>query len=262
VSAVSGGRAAGDVRRSRMRRARPGEVLLKRLPGDSPVHRLWAGTKLLALAILTVTVAVLPTWPVIGATAALTLLGLRLARVPAGAAPRLPVWLLVGLAGGLALSLAGGGLSAYLRILSLSIVFTVASALVTWTTSPADLAPALVRLGAPLRWLRVPVDEWAAVIGLCVRSLPLLLAELEVLLAARKLRRHARPGASRALREVLDLLTAAIATAVRRADELGAAITARGGLAEAGRGDAPGRSDALALLVVLAGSIFPAVLAG
>jgi energy-coupling factor transport system permease protein len=182
-----------------------------------------------------------------------------MARVPAGAVPRLPLWLFAGLAIGLALSLAGGGLSAYLRVLSLSLVFTVASALVTWTTSPADLAPALARLGAPLRRLHVPVDEWAAVIGLCVRSLPLLLGELPVLLAARRLRRHGRPAARRSVREAIDLLTASVATAVRRADELGDAITARGGLAEVGRGNAPGRSDALALLVVVTGSIVPAV---
>jgi energy-coupling factor transport system permease protein len=247
-------------RRTRVPRARPGEVLLRRLPGDSPVHRLWAGTKLLALTILTVTVAVVPSWPVIAATAALTLVGVRLARVPVGAVPRLPAWLLIGLAAGLALALVGGGLSAYLRVLSLSVVFTVASAVVAWTTAPAELAPALARLGAPLRRLGLPVDQWAAVIGLCVRSLPLLLAEVGVLLAARRLRRRGRPGPRRVLTEVTDLLTAAAATAVRRADELGDAITARGGLVAVGRGRAPGRSDAVALLVVLAGSVLPVVL--
>jgi energy-coupling factor transport system permease protein len=226
------------------------------------MHRLWAGTKLLALAVLTITVAVVPTWPVIGATAALTLLGIRLARVPSGAVPRLPLWLLAGLAGGLGLSLAGGGLPAYLRVLSLSIIFTVASALVTWTTSPAELAPALVRLGAPLRWVRLPVDGWAAVIALCVRCVPLLLSEVTVLLAARRLRRHGRRGARLRLREVIDLVAAAVGTAVRRADELGDAITARGGLTEVSPGRAPGRRDALAILVVVvvaAGSLVPAV---
>jgi hypothetical protein len=58
---------------------------------------------------------------------------------------------------------------------------------------------------------------------------------------------------------VIDWLTASVATAVRRADKLEAAITAPGGLAEMGPGSAPGRGDVRALPVVLAGSILPAV---
>jgi energy-coupling factor transporter transmembrane protein EcfT len=76
----------------------------------------------------------------------------------------------------------------------------------------------------------------------------------------RRLRRRGRTGLGQVLRELTDLLTAAVATADRRADELGDAIAARGGVATVGRGSAPGRSDVLALLVVLAGSILPAVI--
>jgi energy-coupling factor transport system permease protein len=105
--------------------------------------------------------------------------------------------------------------------------------------------------------VRVPVDEWAVAVALCVRSLPLLVDELRTLVAARRLRpAPPRPGRStlqRWLDEPVDLLVAALAVSMRRAGELAEAITARGGTGLiAARARRPRVADALALLIVAA----------
>jgi energy-coupling factor transport system permease protein len=108
---------------------------------------------------------------------------------------------------------------------------------------------------APLRLVRVPVDEAAVAVALCLRSLPLLVDELRTLVAARRLRPPPpRPGRStlqRWLDEPVDLMVAALAVAMRRAGELAEAITARGGTGlVAARVGRPRMGDAVTLLVV------------
>jgi energy-coupling factor transport system permease protein len=146
-----------------------------------------------------------------------------------------------------------GSLATFLRAVAFGVVLLGSSAVVAWTTPLADLAPAVSRMGAPFRKIRVPVDELALTIALCVRCLPLLIEEMRTLLAARRLRppgyAHSLRGDSsaaddtptrrasklrlavqRVLAEPADLLTSALATSMRRAGELGEAITARGGV--------------------------------
>jgi energy-coupling factor transport system permease protein len=81
------------------------------------------------------------------------------------------------------------------------------------------------------------VDEWAVTIALALRAFPMLIDEFRVLYAARRLRpkrvaatRRARRR--RVAREAVDLLTAALTVTLRRADEMGDAITARGGIGQ------------------------------
>ena len=109
--------------------------------------------------------------------------------------------------------------------------------------------PAVATLGRPLRRLRIPVDEWAVSLALALRAFPMLIDEFRVLYAARRLRpkdvaltRRGRAIADGAL-EVIDLLAAAITVALRRADEMGDAITARGGAGQISA--APSRPTAI-----------------
>ena len=106
--------------------------------------------------------------------------------------------------------------------------------MVSWTTNVAEIAPAVAKLGRPLRALRIPVDEWAVALALALRAFPMLIDEFRVLYAARRLRPKdvaaTRRGRVRnAWLELIDLLATAITVALRRADEMGDAITARGG---------------------------------
>ncbi|KUI23440.1 hypothetical protein AU193_01455 [Mycobacterium sp. GA-1285] len=231
------------------RRQRRGVVLLRPVPGNSVVHQLWAGTKLLLVAAIGVLMTFYPGWVPIGAVAVLVLVSARLANIPRGVLPSVPSWLWVLLfLGGLTATFAGGspivslgavdvglgGLLNFLRITALSIVLLGLGAMVSWTTNVAEIAPAVARLGRPLRVFRVPVDEWAVALALALRAFPMLIDEFRVLHAARNLRPkpvHARRRSRwrRWWLEAIDLLAAAITVALRRADEMGDAITARGG---------------------------------
>jgi energy-coupling factor transporter transmembrane protein EcfT len=252
-----------------VKRRQPAVVFLRQVPGTSPVHRMWAGTKLLVVAGVSLTLSFLPTWPSIGLGAALGVGAAAVARIPPTAVPRFPRTIYVVAAVGLVLgTLAGGkpyvhvagadiGLGAldeYARFAAVAVILIGLSMLIGWTTNVGEIAPALARLGRPLRWVRAPVDEWATAVALCLRSLPLLVDELRTLAAARRLRPPPRLGDDssgvRLLDNLIDLLVAGLAVAMRRAGELAEAITARGGTQVIrSRDRGPGLADGLALVV-------------
>ncbi len=231
-------------------------VTLRRVPRESPIHRLWAGTKMLAVLAISVVLMVLPTWPVLGLLATLLLVCLLVARIPAGALPRPPWWFWALLALAFLPNFVVGwpAVLRYAQITAFAALIVFTSLLIAWTTSFNEIAPAVAVLGRPLKRLRMPVDEWAVALALTLRSLPLLLEEMRVLRAARQLRPkgiEARRGARD--NALVDVITAATAVAMRRAGELGEAITARGGTGQlAAYSSQPTWRDGLALLVVLA----------
>jgi energy-coupling factor transport system permease protein len=146
----------------------------------------------------------------------------------AGGAPTISI-------GGLHVGL-GGALN-FLRITALSVVLLGLGAMVSWTTNVAEIAPAVATLGRPLKLLRIPVDEWAVALALALRAFPMLIDEFQVLYAARLLRPNRIPSGRRARvkqqsRGMIDLMAAAIVVTLRRADEMGDAITARGGIGQ------------------------------
>ncbi|OBI80248.1 energy-coupling factor transporter transmembrane protein EcfT [Mycobacterium sp. E740] len=251
------------------RRQRRGVVLLRPVPGDSVIHQLWAGTKLLLVAAIGVLMTFYPGWVPIGAVAALVLVAAWLADIPRGVLPSVPgwLWVLVFL-GGLTATFAGGspviaigsvevglgGLLNFLRITALSVVLLGLGAMVSWTTNVAEIAPAVAKLGRPLRVLRIPVDEWAVALALALRAFPMLIDEFRVLYAARSLRPKQVPARRRGRwrrwwLEAIDLLATAITVALRRADEMGDAITARGGAGQISA--APSRPKAIDLWAFL-----------
>lgn len=234
------------------KRQRRPVVLLRPVPGNSAIHRLWAGTKLLMVAAIGILMTFYPGWVPIAAVAVLVLIAARIARIPRGVLPSIPGWLWILLFfGGLTATFAGGspvidvgsidvglgGLFNFLRITALSIVLLGLGAMVSWTTNVAEIAPAVAKLGRPLKALRIPVDEWAVALALALRAFPMLIDEFRVLYAARRLRPKeqaaTRRGRFRAgMLELVDLLAAAVTVALRRADEMGDAITARGGVGQ------------------------------
>ena len=139
-------------------------MLLRPVPGDSVIHRLWAGTKLLVVAGIGVLMTFYPGWVPIGAVAVLVLTAAWIARIPRGTLPSIPGWLWVLLfLGGLTATFAGGspvidfgsievglgGLFNFLRITALSIVLLGLGAMVSWTTNVAEIAPGRSQIGAP-----------------------------------------------------------------------------------------------------------------
>jgi energy-coupling factor transport system permease protein len=253
------------------RRPRRQVVLLRPVPGRTVIHDLWAGAKLLIVAGIGVLLTFYPGWVPIAAVAVLVAAAAVLARIPRGVLPSVPRWLWFLLAlGATTATFAGGspvislgsvevglgGLLNFLRITALSIVLLGLGAMVSWTTNVADIAPAVATLGRPLRPLRIPVDDWAVAIALSLRAFPMLIDEFSVLYAARRLRPpdvevHRRTRARRWAAELIDLMAAAITVALRRADEMGDAITARGGAGQISAAPSrPARRDWVAFAVV------------
>ena len=246
-------------------------VLLRPVPGPSVVHDLWAGTKLLVVAGIGVLMTFYPGWVPIALVALLVFVTARLAHVPWGALPSVPrvLWFLLFLGGFTAFFAAGppevtigsvtlglGGVLNFLQLTALSLVLLGLGALVSWTTNVAEIAPAVAKLGRPLRALRVPVDDWAVALALALRAFPMLIDEFRVLFAARRLRPRDQIDGPRLRRwgiEVVDLLAAAITVALRRADEMGDAITARGGTGQiSAQPSGPKLRDWVAIAIVAA----------
>ncbi|EUA47228.1 energy-coupling factor transporter transmembrane component T family protein [Mycobacteroides abscessus] len=246
-------------------------VLGRPIPGTSPIHRLWAGTKFLSVLTVSVLLLIYPTWTCIGVLAALLLVAARLARIPRGALPTIPRWMLIMMIGTGLIALSSGGapywqLGPYTiglhgalttaRACMMASLLLGTAAMVSWTTDVSDVAPAVGFLGRPLGRLGLPVNETAASITLSLRAFPMLIDEFRTLNAARKLRpqqlREDGKPQSR-ITQGIDILTAAITVALRRAAEMGDAITARGGTGQiAAHPKRPGLRDAAALTVVLA----------
>lgn len=246
-------------------------VLLRPVPGTSAIHQLWTGTKLVAALGISVLLTFYPGWVPIALVAALVSIAAWMARIPRTVLPTIPRWLWVLLAIGLITAALGGGspeihiasaeiglggLLKFLRVTALSVVLLGIGGMVSWTTNVADVAPAVATLGRPLKWLRIPVDEWAAALALALRAFPMLVNEFRILYAARRLRPRPELPTRRARRrwwraELIDMLTAAITVALRRADEMGDAIAARGGTGQISAAPSrPGWADAWALLIV------------
>ncbi len=248
-------------------------TFLRLVPGNSLIHRLWAGTKLIIAAELALMVSISPTWIMLAVAGGVVVLELVVARIPLGAFPRLPNWFFGALlisallnlwssttplvnVGGVSLSI--GALGEWARFTVLAIVLVTSGALIGWTTPLGEVAPALARVGRPLRRLRLPIDEWVIAIALAIRCLPLLIDEIRILGAARRLRAQdettvesPRVMIRQVLIETHDLMSTAIVASIRRSRDLADAIVARGGLGTGG--NLPGaRFRAVDGLVLLA----------
>jgi energy-coupling factor transport system permease protein len=219
--------------------------MLRYLPGDSVVHRLWAGTKIVVAGGVSLALSLRPSWRALGITGAIVVLAIVAARIPRTAVPRIPGWILyVVVVGGvvdvmwgpsprrhvLGVSISITALDQWTRLLLVGVELLALAAVIAWTTRLGDLAPAIGKLLRPFRVVRLPVDELTVAIALCVRCFPLLAEELRILIAARRLRPELRAAGFRSImREPVDLLVAATSVCLRRSRELADAIEARGG---------------------------------
>jgi energy-coupling factor transport system permease protein len=220
--------------------------VLRYVPGSSALHRMWAGTKILALTASSIGLVLWPSWKVAGVAAVLLLAGFGTAKLPRGIVPRIPRWIflvvlvsfLLALGSGGSptvkvghVALGFGGVDRWALFASIGLEVLAFAGLVSWTTQLADLAPALGRLTRPLGILRLPVDEMIGATALAIRCLPLLLEEARIQSAARRSRRPATRRDFRSYsREAEEVMFAALSNALRRSREMAEAIEARGGV--------------------------------
>jgi energy-coupling factor transporter transmembrane protein EcfT len=208
------------------------------------------------------TLAARPTWPTLAAAAVVLGGWATAARLPRSAMPRVPLWFAIAtLASGGLVTLGAGveGLTRWALFTAITLVSLFGALLLTWTTPLADIPPLLRQLAHLARWTRLPVPEWTTAISLGLRLMPVLRAEcLTAVRTAAQRTPPARVGKRRwadRKREVNRAVLLCCATALRRAAEMGEAITARGGL---GLGQVakverkPTRTDLIALAATLA----------
>jgi energy-coupling factor transport system permease protein len=104
------------------------------------------------------------------------------------------------------------------------------SMLLTMTTTPVALIEGLTMLLTPLRWLRLPVDDFALMALLALRFVPTLIEEVEQLVKAQTSRgADLSHGTIRErLQTLASLLVPLMQGTLRRASELATALEARG----------------------------------
>lgn len=191
------------------------------VPGDTLVHRTPAGWKFVALLsyILATTIAV-KTWPIALACLAVISLFYVLARIPARlavqqTAPVLPVLLVLG---AFQWWQRGWEFAAVTVVVLLSSV--AAAALLTLTTTIAELMAAIENGLTPFARFGLPVETISLAISLTIRLIPLQLATVTEVLAARKAR-----GAGFS---IAAFGTPVMVRSIRRARLLAEALIARG----------------------------------
>ncbi|MGK5113617.1 MULTISPECIES: energy-coupling factor transporter transmembrane component T [unclassified Geodermatophilus] len=199
------------------------------LPGASPVHRAPAGGKLAALAALGIGLfATARPLVVAGALAAVLLVGLVVARLPAAAlaAQARPVWLwLAGLfVFHLLVTDPVTGTVAVLRLLTL----VLAAAIVTATTRVTALVAVVEWLARPLQLVGVRPARVGLVVAMTLRFIPLVAEQ-----AARIREAQAARGADRVR---IGMLVPLLIAVLRLAHTLSEALDARGA------DDAPART--------------------
>lgn len=102
--------------------------------------------------------------------------------------------------------------------------------LLTMTTTPVALIEGLRLLLTPLRWLRLPVDEFALMTLLALRFIPTLVDEVEQLVKAQTSRGadFSQGTIRERLQSLMALFIPFLQGALRRATELATALEARG----------------------------------
>ena len=216
------------------------------VPGTSPVHRLDARVKLgLVVAYVAVLFGADGWWGLIAALIA-AMFAVAVSGVPVRLALRglRPVaWLLVFTLvanslrldatdplvslGRLGVDVQGlqDGLYFAVRIIAL----VLGTSILTLTTSPITLTDALTRIMAPLRYLRVPVDDIAMMFSIALRFIPTTAEEAEKIVVAQTARGAVfdEGGPVKRARAWVPVLVPLFVNLFRRADDLALAMESR-----------------------------------
>ncbi|WP_338757261.1 energy-coupling factor transporter transmembrane protein EcfT [Nocardia vulneris] len=190
-------------------------------PGDSLLHRLPAGAKLLLLIAAIVAATVLLRSPIQVGLGALAVAGLfALARIPwrvAVAQLRPVVWMLLIIAVFQVLITAPARAVVVCGVLLISVAL---AALVTLTTRVTDLLDTVTRALGPLRRIGVDPERIGLLLALAIRCVPLLAGIVHEVAEARR---------ARGLQwSMTALATPVLVRALRTADAMGEALAARG----------------------------------
>ncbi len=189
-------------------------------PGTTPLHRLPAGPKLLLLLLTGIGSVLVSVPAVTGALLLLVLLGYVIARIP----PRVllevlrPVSFVLG-----PLALFHWLVTGWERatvVVGVILALILLAHLVTLTTRTSELVDVVVQAARPLRRLGVDPERVGLLLHLAIRAVPLVIELAGRVRAAQ----HARGLTSSPRAFAVPLVVGAL----RRADDLGDALAARG----------------------------------
>ena len=195
------------------------------VPRDSPVHRIPAGWKLLALAGLSVLVFAVPTLPVVcGALTAVVVVGLGVARLPTAVLlrqTRAVRWVLLAIfVLHLVLTDVLTGTLTVLRLLTL----VLAAAVVTATTRVTAMVAVVERICRPLQWVGVRPARIGLVIAMALRFIPLIADRADRIREAQA----ARGGSVRGIRGLTTTVVPLLVQVLQLAHTVSEALDARG----------------------------------
>lgn len=190
-------------------------------PGDSLLHRMPAGVKLVLLIVSIVAATVFVRNPIEVGVVAVAVAGLfALARIPfevAVAQLRPMVWMLLIIAVFQVLITTPARAVVVCGVLLISVAL---AALVTLTTRVTDLLDTVTRALGPLRRFGVDPDRVGLLLALAIRCVPLLAGIVHDVAEARR---------ARGLQwSMTALATPVLVRALRTADAMGDALAARG----------------------------------
>ncbi|MDR3053728.1 MAG: energy-coupling factor transporter transmembrane protein EcfT [Coriobacteriales bacterium] len=121
-----------------------------------------------------------------------------------------------------------GALQGLYFVLRIAALVSITS-LLTFTSSVVSLADAITKLLAPLRLLRVPVEDIATMFSIALRFIPLTAEEAEKIMVAQSARgvRFDQGGPLKRARAWVPVMIPLFVNLFRRADELAAAMESR-----------------------------------
>lgn len=108
-------------------------------------------------------------------------------------------------------------------------LIVLGSSLLTFTTSPVEIADGIESLLTPLKWVKFPVHEFALVMSIALRFIPTLLDETDRIIKAQKARGADFESGNvfKRVKSLIPVLIPLLISSFRRADELADAMDAR-----------------------------------
>ena len=108
-------------------------------------------------------------------------------------------------------------------------LIVVGASLLTFTTTPVELADGIESLMYPLKWIKFPVHEFALIMSIALRFIPTLLDETDRIIKAQKARGADFESGNifKRIKALVPVLIPLLISSFRRADELADAMDAR-----------------------------------
>jgi energy-coupling factor transport system permease protein len=117
-----------------------------------------------------------------------------------------------------------------MSLFTVFLVLYTSSLLLTMTTTPIALIEGVTKLLAPLRWFKLPVDDFALMTLIALRFIPTLFEEIEMLVKAQTARGadYTQGSLAERARSMTALFIPLVQSVLRRAGDLATALEARG----------------------------------